>query len=74
MIAAGKEKSGFETIADAARAMAAVPDGKKRIVTPTLSHGEAYELLYKKYRRLAEHIVDSAEHSSPSHLRENRTR
>ncbi|MEM9828810.1 MAG: ribulokinase [Planctomycetota bacterium] len=56
MIAAGKEKSGFENVAQAATAMAAVPNEKKKMVPPRPQHIEAYHTLYQNYRRLAQHV------------------
>lgn len=59
MIAAGEEKSGFVTVADAARAMASVPHDMKRIVTPNLNHKETYAELYQRYRSLAEKLGEA---------------
>lgn len=54
MCAAGPERSGFTSIADAATAMASVPDGEKRVVQPAVEHREAYEAAYREYRSLAD--------------------
>ena len=53
MFAAGPERSGFDTIAAAASAMAAVPDDQKRITQPNDAASQAYEAAYADYRRLA---------------------
>ncbi|MDV6030028.1 MAG: ribulokinase [Phycisphaera sp. RhM] len=54
MIAAGESKSGFASVADAARAMAAVPESQKRIVKPNRNHESSYQELYQRYRKLAD--------------------
>ncbi|WP_145392582.1 ribulokinase [Stieleria neptunia] len=54
MIAAGESKSGFTSVADAARAMAAVPESQKQIVKPNLDHEASYRELYHRYRKLAD--------------------
>jgi L-ribulokinase len=56
MIAAGHDKSGFSTLAEAAQAMAAVPDEKKQIVRPNLADKETYDAIYKRYHRLADAV------------------
>ncbi|PAY17379.1 ribulokinase [Rhodopirellula sp. SM50] len=53
MIAAGESKSGFASVADAARAMAAVPESDKQIVKPNRDHESSYRGLYQRYRKLA---------------------
>ncbi|QEF99112.1 Ribulokinase [Stieleria maiorica] len=56
MIAAGESKSGFASVADAARAMAGVPESEKKIVKPNLDDQASYHELYRRYRNLAEAI------------------
>ena len=53
MIAAGPEASGFQTVIEAATAMASVSLGKQDIVHPRLDRTQLYHPLYKNYRRLA---------------------
>ena len=53
MIAAGPEASGFQTVIEAATAMASVSHGKQDIVHPRLDRTQRYHSLYKNYRRLA---------------------
>lgn len=53
MIAAGPEKSGFATVAEAATAMASVASESKTIVKPNLQHEAVYRDLYRRYRDLA---------------------
>ncbi len=53
MFAAGEELSGFTTIADAAKAMAAVAGDDKQIVQPQVDFVETYQVLYQEYRELA---------------------
>lgn len=53
MVAAGQDKSGFASIADAAEAMAAVPDSKKTRVTPAPETAAVYDALYASYRATA---------------------
>ncbi|MGB7343794.1 MAG: ribulokinase [Pirellulaceae bacterium] len=53
MLAAGSERSGFVTIAEAASQMAAVPGSQKQIVTPIAKSGASYDQLYARYRELA---------------------
>lgn len=59
MVAAGKERSGFDNVTQAAQAMASVPESDKRIITPTVSNRENYENLYQNYRRLAQVIQEA---------------
>ena len=54
MVAAGQAKSGFETIGDAAHAMAAVKDSDRRIVQPNAGNVATYNRLYEKYRVLTD--------------------
>lgn len=54
MIAAGQSKSGFASVAEAARAMAGVPEAEKQIVKPNMAEKDAYRELYVRYRKLAE--------------------
>lgn len=56
MVAAGTKKSGFETVSQAATAMASVPADRKRIVTPRAEYDQAYKSLYRRYRDLASQI------------------
>ncbi|MEL7266628.1 MAG: ribulokinase, partial [Planctomycetota bacterium] len=58
MVAAGKEKSGFDSVSDAASAMAAVPESEKHIIHPNAQHADAYSELYRGYRTLAKHIQE----------------
>ena len=53
MFAAGPRRSGFETIAEAATAMAAVRADAKQIVHPDRQNAAAYDDLYDRYRSLA---------------------
>ncbi|MCA9139538.1 MAG: ribulokinase [Planctomycetales bacterium] len=57
MVAAGQGKSGFANVADAARAMAAVPEEQKRIVRPNLELQGIYRDLYQRYRALAQKLA-----------------
>ena len=57
MVAAGQSKSGFATISEAATAMAAVPDDRKKLVQPRAELRSAYDPLYRKYRQLADAIA-----------------
>ena len=56
MLAAGEAKSGFASVADAAKAMAAVPASKKKLVKPDLKDKASYDELYFRYRNLAEAV------------------
>jgi L-ribulokinase len=53
MIAAGAHASGFQSIADAAQAMAGVSEGQRDIVAPCAARTTAYDPLYARYRELA---------------------
>lgn len=53
MIAAGGEKSGFQSVAEAARAMASPPDNTSLMVSPDTDSATAYQRLYAGYRQLA---------------------
>lgn len=57
MIAAGKAKSGFDSVDQAASAMASCPALSRKIVTPNLQYGPTYDALYKRYRELASMVV-----------------
>jgi len=63
MIAAGPEASGFQTIIEAAAAMASVRDGKQDIVYPRPDRTRLYNPLYKNYRRLAAVTANQFNHS-----------
>lgn len=54
MLAAGPELSGFDSMQAAIASMAAVPAGQQRIVQPNLDFRQSYDVLYQKYRKLAE--------------------
>ena len=56
MVAAGKDRSGFGSVSEAATAMAAVPNDKKQIFHPAGANRETYDRLYQNYRQLADHI------------------
>lgn len=58
MIAAGKQRSGFSSVADAARAMASAPEKDFTLVNPRPERHRAYQPLYRKYRRFAAAIKD----------------
>lgn len=58
MCAAGPSRSGFTSVAQAARTMAAVSDSEKRLVQPLSNDGAVYDGLYQKYRRMARWVVD----------------
>ena len=53
MIAAGREASGFDTVVDAAQAMASVSAENQRLIQPDMARTLEYEKLYEKYRNLA---------------------
>jgi L-ribulokinase len=57
MVAAGPEKTPFSSIAEAASAMAAVPDDRRDLILPRLERTEAYDLLYRRYRQLAHAVA-----------------
>ena len=57
-IAAGPAASGFQSVIDAATAMASVSESKQDIVRPRPDRTELYNSLYKNYRRLAEHTAN----------------
>ena len=59
MIAAGSKASGFESVIDAATAMASVSAGKQDIVRSRPERTQVYNSLYRNYRRLAAHTADS---------------
>jgi L-ribulokinase len=56
MIAAGPEKSGLPSVAEAARAMARPDPGQQKIVRSNPATAAIYGQLYEKYRRLASSI------------------
>ncbi|MEM6472460.1 MAG: ribulokinase [Planctomycetota bacterium] len=58
MVAAGRSKSGFEDVSQAATAMASVPDAEKHVVRPNQEHNAAYQELYRRYRELANKIQE----------------
>lgn len=60
MIAAGPEASGFQSVIDAATAMASVNESKQDIVRPRPDRTELYNSLYKNYRRLASHTANQS--------------
>ena len=53
MLAAGPQTSGFQTVIEAATAMASVRDGKQNIVRARPERTHVYNNLYQNYRRLA---------------------
>ncbi|WDQ18137.1 ribulokinase [Rhodopirellula sp. P2] len=53
MVAAGPEKTPFSSIAEAATAMAAVPEDQRDLILPRLERTQAYDVLYRRYRQLA---------------------
>ena len=57
MVAAGESQSGFVSIEAAARAMASAADGESRIVHPDRHDQNAYDVLYRQYRALADAFV-----------------
>ncbi len=61
MIAAGPQATGFQSVIDAATAMASVSQNERDIVYPRPDRSELYNHLYKNYRRLAAHIVNLTE-------------
>jgi L-ribulokinase len=63
MIAAGPEASGFQTVIEAAAAMASVRDGLQDIVTPRSERTCLYDPLYQNYRRLAALTANPSNHS-----------
>ena len=60
MFAAGPEASGFQTVIEAATAMASASLGKQDIVHPRLDRTALYHSLYKNYRRLASLTANSS--------------
>lgn len=60
MMAAGEEKSGFASVTDAVTKMAAVPENKKKLVTPRHELISKYDQLYQKYRQLADAMLEAA--------------
>ena len=67
MIAAGQEASGFQTVIEAAAAMASVRDGKQDIVYPRSDRTRLYDSLYHNYRRLA--AVTASQANQPGDAR-----
>ena len=62
MIAAGSKASGFQSVIDAATAMASVNTGKQDIVRPRPDRTQRYNSLYQNYRRLAQMIQREINH------------
>lgn len=60
MLAAGQEKSGFNSVISAAQAMASAPEGQKKVIQPDRQHQTAYDQLYLQYRKLAQAIQSLA--------------
>ncbi len=58
MIAAGPEASGFQSIREAASAMASVAKGSQDIVRPRPQRTQAYDSLYAQYRQLAKRFAN----------------
>lgn len=58
MVAAGQEKSGFASVTEASRAMAAVADEDRKIVKPNNNVKHSYDRLYEKYRALADMTME----------------
>lgn len=56
MIAAGESNSGFASVAEAAKAMAAVPAERKHVVKPNPENKSVYSELYQQYRNLADKL------------------
>ncbi len=56
MLAAGPERSGFETVTQAAAAMAGVRQEHKHIVHPVAEDKPTYDDLYQRYRGLADKL------------------
>ncbi len=59
MCAAGTPASGFETVIDAASAMASVAGDQRDIVRPRSERARCYDSLYTKYRKLGELVSGS---------------
>ncbi|MFG0261932.1 MAG: ribulokinase [Novipirellula sp. JB048] len=57
MIAAGPEASGFQSVSEAAHAMAGVAPGSQDIVQPRRQRTETYAALYARYRQLADRVA-----------------
>ncbi|MDM4014313.1 ribulokinase [Roseiconus lacunae] len=66
MFAAGSDASGFETIGEAARAMASVAETDRLIVKPNLDDRETYDHVYRQYRELADQTVALKTADGPS--------
>jgi L-ribulokinase len=56
MLAAGQEKSGFDSVAAAAQAMANPPGTSSKLFSPNKQNTVAYAELYQKYRQLAQAV------------------
>ena len=54
MVAAGADKSGFQDVTAASRAMASVRENERRMVEPNHAAKDKYDALYSDYRELAE--------------------
>lgn len=57
MLAAGRDASGFDSVVQAARAMANPPGSSSSIVEPRHDRIAAYQSLYRDYRRWADTVV-----------------
>jgi L-ribulokinase len=57
MIAAGKSNSGFDSVSQAATAMASAPRDQRKIVSPHTQYSATYDKLYQRYRSLASLVV-----------------
>ncbi|PHQ37101.1 ribulokinase [Rhodopirellula bahusiensis] len=57
MVAAGPEKTPFASIAEAASAMAAVPEDQCDLILHRSERTQAYEPLYDRYRQLADAVA-----------------
>lgn len=58
MVAAGEQKSGFKNVSEAAKAMAAVPSDRKKLVHPCGDASNSYNRLYQDYRTLAQKLQE----------------
>ncbi len=58
MIAAGPEASGFQSMIEAATAMASVSPGMQDVVRARSDRTQLYDPLYKRYRRLASYTTN----------------
>jgi L-ribulokinase len=60
MMAAGPNVSGFQTVVEAATAMASVRDGKQDIVRARPEQTLLYNPVYQKYRRMADQTFNAS--------------